>query len=1062
MYSKSKITFISLDQVKVEFEECMEFEMLVANIALCPLINKWKSIVPAFADRSEHDFDKAMRFYEHNQLISGKTFTLPHFRAVWQLDAYPRGRNGYTDVHGYPWFSLRLIGFQTPDGSLSADKTKSIKADYKICVRSSANEERKLVQQLSQFNVDAIRFGASISSEEIKKFIHPDGSLLLICEIESLASEKTFSLEPSPNPALLDQNLQLTDHIGKMWKSQLFTDCILKVGAKSFPAHKCILSQWSEVFQKIFSLPTEEAESGVVEIEDFKPDAISAMLEYMYTGVVKKEVMEKLALELLALSDKYGVLPLKEMCEVYIASKLTATDVLLIVILAERYSAAKLKKACVNRLAIDGRAALQSQKWADLKSKNKDLADELLELLIKDHPCFADDQEIKVANLPLRVAVTWRLDVYPHGNNEHSDNPYFSLRLIGFQTSKGRLSADTKSINADYKIYLLSSTNEESIVRQGLSEFNTEPIEHRLFDELIARDSVGSSMTAEEAKKFIDPDGSLLVICEIECLAPKKTISMEQTSILQLTDHIGKMWKSQLFTDCTLKVGSKSFPAHKCILGQWSEVFRKMFSPPTKEAESGVVEITDFSPDAISAMLEYMYTGLVNNKVMEKYALELLALSDKYAVISLKEVCEVFLASRLTTKNFLQIMFLADRHSAAKLKQACVDRLVMHGRAALQSKEWEELKSQNKELATELLELMVKDHPGCVDVQAKPEKIFNKQNHKLKSMASNEDTLRIRVYKVWTDHSISSKTFILPHLKAVWQLDVYPCGKGGIIRPYFYLRLIGFQAPDGSLSENKDKSIMADHKLYFLDSANEKGMMSQGVSEFKVGSVAGSYDYNNIINKFIHSDGSLLLVCEVASLSPGETFSTEPTSNLQLTDHIGKMWKSQLFSDCTIKVGAKSFPAHKCILGQWSEVFQKIFSLPLEEAESGVVEIEDFKPDVIDATLEYMYTGLVKTEVMEKLALELLVLADKYAVIPLKEMCEVFLSSKLTAANVLEFVTLADLHLAAKLKKACVNRLAIDGRAALQSKEWEDLKNKNKDLADELLELLIKDRATKS
>lgn len=68
------------------------------------------------------------------------------------------------------------------------------------------------------------------------------------------------------------------------------------------------------------------------------------MLEYMYTGLVKKEVMEKLALELLALSDKYGVLPLKEMCEVYIASKLTATDVLLIVILAERYSAAKLKK----------------------------------------------------------------------------------------------------------------------------------------------------------------------------------------------------------------------------------------------------------------------------------------------------------------------------------------------------------------------------------------------------------------------------------------------------------------------------------------------------------------------------------------------------------------------------------------------------------------------------------------------------------------------------------------------------------------------------------------------
>ncbi|KAI1712989.1 BTB/POZ domain-containing protein [Ditylenchus destructor] len=327
----------------------------------------------------------------------------------------------------------------------------------------------------------------------------------------------------------------------------------------------------------------------------------------------------------------------------------------------------------------------------------------------------------KTFSLPLPMTVIWRLDVYPHGIESYrSDNPSFHLRLIGFQT-----------------------TNEEKILQQALSEFKLgEPVQQFFVTDTVGS-YIGSYMTAEEAIKFIHPDGSLLVICEVECLAPEKTFSMEPTSNLQLTEHIEKMWKSQLFTDCTIKVGEKSFPAHKCILGQWSEVFRKMFTPPTKEAESGDVEITDFSPEAIGAMLEYMYTGLVKDEVMDNLASDLLALSDKYAVIPLKEMCEAFIASKLTTKNFLQVVILADLYSAAKLKKACVDRLPIDGRAALQSKEWEDFKNGNKDLASELLELMIKDNPGFVDVQAKPQKTRNE------TMACSRKNKIIRKLAFW-------------------------------------------------------------------------------------------------------------------------------------------------------------------------------------------------------------------------------------------------------------------------------------------------------------------------
>ncbi|KAI1712991.1 BTB/POZ domain-containing protein [Ditylenchus destructor] len=337
------------------------------------------------------NFEKVIRLYSYDQSISSKTFTLPHHQAVWQLDLSPRGERGNQTSY---MFHLRLIGFQASDGSLSADGPKSITADYEIYLLSSTNVKNLRQRRFFKFEIGT----AATAFQDAHCFmqcIHPDGSLLVICEIGCKASEETLAIESPLNPDLLDAIIlkRLSNNFKEMWKSQLFTDCTLEVGANSFPAHKCILGQWSEVFRKMFSLPTEEAKNGIVEITDFSPEPISAMLEYMYTAVVKKEVMDTHSFELLTLADKYAVIPLKDTCEVFIASKLTTTNLLEVAMFADRYSAAKLKKACVNRFAIDGRAILESKEWEDLKIKNKDFANELLELLIKDHPCFADVQE---------------------------------------------------------------------------------------------------------------------------------------------------------------------------------------------------------------------------------------------------------------------------------------------------------------------------------------------------------------------------------------------------------------------------------------------------------------------------------------------------------------------------------------------------------------------------------------------------------------------------------------------------------------------------------------------
>lgn len=77
-------------------------------------------------------------------------------------------------------------------------------------------------------------------------------------------------------------------------------------------------------------------------------------------------------------------------------------------------------------------------------------------------------------------------------------------------------------------------------------------------------------------------------------------------------------------------VGSKKqlFPAHKAVLAAQSPVFEAMFShKDSKETQEGRVELIDISGEAVQQMLQYLYTGKVDQ--VDKYALELFVAADK-------------------------------------------------------------------------------------------------------------------------------------------------------------------------------------------------------------------------------------------------------------------------------------------------------------------------------------------------------------------------------------------------------------------------------------------------
>uniref|UniRef100_A0A914KV43 BTB domain-containing protein n=1 Tax=Meloidogyne incognita TaxID=6306 RepID=A0A914KV43_MELIC len=103
-------------------------------------------------------------------------------------------------------------------------------------------------------------------------------------------------------------------------------------------------------------------------------------------------------------------------------------------------------------------------------------------------------------------------------------------------------------------------------------------------------------------------------------------------------------------------------------------------------------------------MLEYFYSGEIDEKTLEKQTKDLFAIAHKYQVKQLMDVCEDYMISTIVVENFSKLCLFAEFYHLSKLKKACVNFLSANKQSFLVSKEWKEFKSLNKDFAFRLLE----------------------------------------------------------------------------------------------------------------------------------------------------------------------------------------------------------------------------------------------------------------------------------------------------------------------------------------------------------------------
>lgn len=115
-------------------------------------------------------------------------------------------------------------------------------------------------------------------------------------------------------------------------------------GEVRFKAHKIVLACRSPVFRTMISGRFKEGSEREISLPMHRPSAFATVLQYMYTD--RADLTEDDAVEVLLMSNEYGLDQLKALCEEFIQGGIDVENVAWLFELSERNRATQLKAFC--------------------------------------------------------------------------------------------------------------------------------------------------------------------------------------------------------------------------------------------------------------------------------------------------------------------------------------------------------------------------------------------------------------------------------------------------------------------------------------------------------------------------------------------------------------------------------------------------------------------------------------------------------------------------------------------------------------------------------------------
>ena len=297
----------------------------------------------------------------------------------------------------------------------------------------------------------------------------------------------------------------------------------------------------------------------------------------------------------------------------------------------------------------------------------------------------------------------WKVMIYPKGHNEEASG-CVSLYLHSLNDSIG---------TAHYKFSILDKENKRQ--KMKVSSMHTFAFSSRSW----GRNNFITRSVLEENPGLL-PDGNFVIFFEITVFGDEKTESgskylnmdgkrVDQTQdILQdLSDDFGKAFSESDCSDLHLVCGGKVFNCHEFVLSARSPVFRAMFHHDMTESKTKNIIISDFSPDVIVKMLQFIYSGRVVLDEQSELNGELLKAADKYELGMLKKVCEDKLCDAMDLKDSVRNLILGEMVGARKLMKSALQHLASNMSSVIDTEEWKSCAKHHPALVTEVMRVIV-------------------------------------------------------------------------------------------------------------------------------------------------------------------------------------------------------------------------------------------------------------------------------------------------------------------------------------------------------------------
>ncbi|EEF41535.1 protein binding protein, putative [Ricinus communis] len=162
------------------------------------------------------------------------------------------------------------------------------------------------------------------------------------------------------------------------------------------------------------------------------------------------------------------------------------------------------------------------------------------------------------------------------------------------------------------------------------------------------------------------------------------------------------------------------------------------------------------------------------------------------------------------------------------------------------------------------------------------------------------------------------------------------------------------------------------------------------------------------------------------------------------------LFRQQILTDIQLIPGngGPSVSAHRALLAARSEIFRNMLDSDACKAPADdTITLAELNHEELETLLEFLYSGSLATEKVEKHIYSLTLAADKYEIQFLLKFCERYMLRSLDSSNALDVLEISDVCSNKILKETALNFIAKNLEDIVFSAKYEGFVSKNPHLA---------------